>query len=316
MNSIQTVVTQETAKISCNIDQVKAALQEKLSEYKDAVFTEESKQIAKKEVAALRAEKKDLQDRLRAEKKKYMEPWEAFESQVKELLALYDEPVGLINSQLQEFEEKRIRAKKELIHTLYDEIASGMQEYIPLQVIYNPKWENATVKEKDIRKEMEDITLRTRSDIQTIESMNSESVTKALMIYKRNLNLSESIAYINNYEQQKREIIAKEQERRQKEEQERIRREERERIEAEMKLKAAQEEAVHKVEEERRAALALAEQEKEIAVEQAKQEVIDSLVPNFEGEANLYEYRVSLTDGDKEKFEMFMDSIGIEWELI
>lgn len=64
MSSIQAVITQEDAKITCNFEQVERAIQDKLAEYKGAVFTEDSKTYAKKEVASLRAEKKSLQDNI------------------------------------------------------------------------------------------------------------------------------------------------------------------------------------------------------------------------------------------------------------
>jgi hypothetical protein len=55
-------------------------------------------------------------------------------------------------------------------------------------------------------------------------------------------------------------------------------------------------------------------------VEQAKaeaaQEVIDSMIPDDGDETELYEYRISLSADAKEKLEMYMDSVGIEWEMM
>lgn len=299
MNEIQTVITMENAKISCNFEQVEAAIQNVLAEYKGAVFTEDSKAYAKKVVASLRSQKKNFQENLREEKKKYMLPWEEFETQAKKLIGMYDEPIDLINGQVQAFEEKRIAEKKELINRLYAEtVPADLEEYIPIERIYNPKWENATMKEKEIRREMSETADKTKRDIDTINSMESDSIAKALSMYRTSLDLTEAVSYINNYERQKQEILAKEQERKRREEEERIRREERERLLAEQQ----------------------AEMEKNAAVEQAKaeaaQEVIDSLIPEESGEAELYEYRISLSEDAKMKLEMYMDSVGIEWELI
>ena len=299
MNEVQTVITLESAKISCNFGQVEEAIQKVLSEYKGAVFTEDSKTYAKKVVASLRAQKKTFQDNLREEKKKYMIPWEEFEAQAKRLIGMYDEPIDLINGQVQAFEEKRIAEKKELINRLYAEtVPADLEEYLPLERIYNSKWENATTKGKDIRKEMSETAEKAKRDIDTISSMESDSTAKALSMYRANLDLTEAISYINNYERQKQEILAKEQERKRREEEERIRREEREKILAEQQ----------------------AEMEKNAAVEQAKaeaaQEVVDSLIPEESGESELYEYRISLSGDAKMKLEMYMDSVGIEWELI
>ena len=99
--------------------------------------------------------------------------------------------------------------------------------------------------------------------------------------------------------------MSREQERLRQEEQERIRREERAKLEAEQRA----------IEAERRA-----QEEKEAAIESAReeaaQEVIDGLIPDMDGETSLYEYRISLSEDAKKKLEMYMDSVGIEWELM
>lgn len=312
MNEITAVITQEKAKISCNFDQVKQAIQDTLAEYKGAVFTEDSKTYAKKHVASLRAKKKDLQDNLREAKKEYMKPWDEFEGQAKTLIALYDEPINLINGQVQEFEANRIARKKELIQELYMELVrEELREYIQLDKIYNPKWENATVKEKEIRGELSAIADKTARDIETIRGMNSDAVEKALAGYRVDLDLTDAISYINNYERQKQEIIAREQERRRLEEEERIRREEREKALAEQRAA-----------EEKEAASRQAEAEKAQAVEQAKaeatQEFIDSLIPDADEDDDriLTSYNIFATSGEREKLEMYMNSVGIEWEVI
>lgn len=306
MDEIKTVITLESAKISCNFEQVENAIQDTLSEYKGAVFTEDSKTYAKKVVASLRTQKKTLQDNLRDAKKKYMIPWDEFEARAKKLIAMYDEPIDLINGQVKAFEDKRIAEKKQLIEQIYMEsVPDETREYLPLMRIYNPKWENAIVKEKDIRKEMQEVSESTKNSVNTIQSMNSEAVSKALEMYKCNLSLSDAITYINQYEQQKQEILARNRENQRREEEERIRREERERILAEQRAKEALEKA---------------EEEKAAAVEQAKaegmQEAIDSLIPDVSAETAPYNYRISLSSDAKEKLEMYMDSVGIEWELI
>lgn len=309
MNHIQAIITQENAKITCNFEQVEKAIQDKLSEYKGAVFTEESKTYAKKEVAGLRAEKKSLQDNMRDAKKQYMKPWDEFEAQAKKLIGLYDEPIDFINGQVQAFEEKRIAEKKKLIASIYEAVPEDFQTYIPLERIYNPKWENATYKEKDIKADIAELVRRTGGDIATISAMQSESVEKALEIYKSSLNLSDAIVHINNYERQKHEILAREQERQRREEEERIRREEREKLLAEQRAKEAQEAAARQAEEEKAAAV-------EQAKTEATQEVIDSFIPDMSGKTSLYKYSLSMSEAAKEKLEMYMDSVGIDWELI
>lgn len=331
MSSIQAVISQERATITCNFAQVEQAIKDKLAEYEEAVFTEDSKTYAKKEVASLRAEKKSLQDNMRDAKKRYMEPWDDFEAQAKKLIGLYDEPINLINGQIQAFEEKRVSEKKQIIKKIYECVPEDLQAYISFERIYNSKWENATYKEKDIKTDIAGLIHRTQNDLNTITSMQSEAVEKALNIYKDNLNLTDAITYINNYERQKQEILDREQEKQRYEEAERIRREEREKVLVEQRAREEKEAVLRKAEEEKAAALRqaelerleaekAAEEEKAVAVEQAKveaaQEVIESFIPNIWEDTELYEYRISLSADAKEKLEMYMDSVGIEWEMM
>jgi hypothetical protein len=98
--------------------------------------------------------------------------------------------------------------------------------------------------------------------------------------------------FLNRYEQQKKEVLEAERLREQREAEERIRREERERMAQERITADAIEEA------------------KEIA----KQETIESFIPQDNGEeAKVFTYMVKLTSEQKKTFEMYMDSVGIEY---
>lgn len=307
MEEVRAVITQQEGTVSCNFEEVEAYIKDRLKEYDGAIFTEESKGYAKKELAKLRAEKKELNDNLRDAKKKYMAPWDTFEPKVKELINLFDEPITLIDGQVKAFEEDRIVQKKALIEAIYTELVGDLADIIPLERIYNPKWENATTKEKAIREEVLAQATAARIALDTIRGMRSDAESKALDVYKQTLSLPEAISCINAYEAQKAEILRKEQERQREEELERIRREERE----------AQRRAAEEALEAQRRQL---EAEKQAAVEQARetgaQEVIESLTPDAENDTRLYEYRVALSEKGKESFEMYLDSVGIDWEMI
>lgn len=306
------VVTQQSAVINCDFENAKAYLRGRLEEFRGVVFTEDMKKDAKQTVADLRKEKKELIDRVKEVKKEYMVPFEKFNEQATELIEMYDEPINYINEQVADYERKRIEEKKIFIRELYDEFIGCdelMAEYLPLEKIYNPKWENATTNRKAICTELCDYLDKTKEAITSIKGMNSEVEEVALNMYKETFDLTKCILYINNHEKQKAEILAREQERIRREEEERIRREEREKMEAERKAQEEKEALLRQAEEERQRAVQEAKQE-------AAQEVMDSFISDVGGVPSLYEYRVSLTDDEKEKLEMYMDSVGIEWELI
>lgn len=320
MEEVRAVIVQQEGTVSCNFEEVEGYIKERLKEYDGAIFTEESKGYAKKELAKLRAEKKELNDNLRDAKKKYMAPWYAFEPKAKELINLFDEPITLIDGQVKAFEEDRIAQKKALIEAIYTELVGDLADIIPLERIYNPKWENATMKEKAIREEVLAQATAARIALDTIHGMHSDAETKALDVFKQTLSLPEAISCINAYEAQKAEILRKEQERKREEELKRIRREEREKLEAERKVLEEREAQRRAAEEALEAQRRQLEEEKQAAVEQARetgaQEVIENLTPDTEEDTQLYEYRVALSKKGKEAFEMYLDSVGIDWEMI
>lgn len=286
-------------EIQDNFDEVKNNLQAQLSAYKGIAFTEDTKKDAKETVANLRKDKKALQDKVKAFKSEYMKPFEEFNAKAMELIGLYDEPIDYINEQVAEFEEKRREEKRQQIQDIYYELVpeEEWQAVIPLTKIANPKWENATATAKSIKEEIMNYKENAKDAYSAIKAMHSDKEAEALAMYNRTLHLPECIDMLNRYEQQKKEW--------EQAEQERLKREAEERIRAEERAKMAQEQA--QAEE--------VAQAKAEAYEQAQQETIDSFIPevNEDEELEDYTYMIKLSKDAKEKLEMYMDSVGIEY---
>lgn len=301
MQNLELSVTQQMGVITGNFDAIKAQLESEMSEYKGKTFTEETKKKAKEDLADLRKLKKNVNARKLEVKKAYMKPYDDFEEKVKELICVIDEPIGLIDGQVKEFEEKRIIERKAAIEDLYDEtVEEELRDYIPLERIYGDKWTNATTTMKSIREEINLKVMQTRQDITTIKAMRSEKEEEALHLYMNNNNLAHSIQFLTRYEQEKAEILKKrekeEQERREREleaERERVREEERKRIREEERLKE----------------------------EAAKEAIADLKVVDEEKAADLSSsdskrviYTVVATDAELEEIEMALTSLGVYFE--
>lgn len=301
MKNLELSVTQQMGVITGNFDAIKSQLEREMAEYKGKTFTEETKKKAKEDLADLRKLKKNVNARKLEVKKAYMKPYDDFEEKVKELICVIDEPIGLIDGQVKEFEEKRIIERKAAIEDLYDEtVEEELRDYIPLERIYGDKWTNATTTMKSIREEINLKVMQTRQDITTIKAMKSEKEEEALHLYMNNNNLAHSIQFLTRYEQEKAEILKKrekeEQERREREleaERERVREEERKRIREEERLKE----------------------------EAAKEVIADLKAVNEEKAADLSSsdskrviYTVVATDAELEEIEMALTSLGVYFE--
>lgn len=300
MNNSTFNVVQTPAVIDANFEEVKQRLSNTLSEFDGVVFTIETKDIAKKELASLRKGRKAVDDARKSVKADYMKPYDIFEQKVKELLELYDKPINAIDLQLKEFETNRIAQKRLEIHAAYNELAAGFEEYLPISDIYGPKWDNAGTSMKSIKEEITQLVNHAKLSIQTISSMNSDAVEEALRLFKTNGNLAEAIAYINKFEAQKAEILRKEEEKRKQEEERRrvveivrIRAEERRRYEEENKIRKQ----------------AVEEVKKEIStIDEKKAEPLTCK------ESIRVVYTISATPDEIEQVEMAFNSLGIYFE--
>ena len=252
MYDLELAVSQDLGKITANFDEIKTALAGQLEEYKDKEFTEDKKKDAKEDLASLRKLKKSVDDRRKEVKKMYMKPYDDFEAKVKELIGLIDEPIKLIDYQVKSFEANRVKARKEEIKKVYEELVPDeLQDYIPLERIYGPKWDNTTTTMKSIKTEISSKVSSTNADIAAIKAMRSEKEETALNLYMENNNLAIAIKYLSEYETEKAEILRKQEaeevERREQEleaERQRIREEERRRVRQEEEIRVTAEKKV------------------------------------------------------------------------
>lgn len=244
MQEINLLVEQKNGTIGGNFEELKAALKAELEVYKNMVFTEETKPEARKAVANLRKLKKSMNDKKLEVKKTFMVPYTDFEAQVKELDKLIDEPINFISGQIEEFERKRVEERKKLISDIYAEIITEhdtVTEYLPLQRIYDSKWENSTTTKKAIKEGIMKHVEHVEKDLATIRSMESEFEDKGIAKYKTTLELSDALTTMNQYQKQKEDILRRQEEEAQKKAEEEVRRaaaEEKRKVEEEVRKAA------------------------------------------------------------------------------
>ena len=316
MNNLELTVTQKPGIIEINFEELKAQLSDKMSEYRGAVFTEDSKQIAKGELANLRKLQKSVDERRKDVKAECMKPYTQFEKKVNELKNIIDEPIQLIDGQLKEMETERIRKRKEDVGNLYMDILSDWTDFLPLDEIYDHKWDLAGTKLKNIREDMEVLLKKTQAETELIKASQSDVASEALNLYKRSRNLTDALAHINRYEANKKMALAKEEERR-REEEERRRRMEIERAKAEerqrlLEIEQAKEQERKRVEAELAAARTV---EVPPIIEEpfSQEDEIDDLPFSTPTTITAF-YKVIATPEELEEVEMAFNSIGIIFE--
>lgn len=204
MNNLVSVkVVNHIGTIEDNLEAVEFSIMQKVSEYSAMVFTEEMQKDGKRFLAEIRKEKKLLDDERKMIKAEWMKPYDDFECRAKQIINLYDEPIDIINKQLEEYEKRRQELKKEEVHVIYESIKGDMEEWLPFEEIYDKRWENATYSEKKIREDMGLLFDQMRLSILTIKDLKSEFEKEGLLKLKITKNLHEAKEEINFLQQMK-----------------------------------------------------------------------------------------------------------------
>ncbi|WP_270541365.1 DUF1351 domain-containing protein [Coprococcus sp. AF102-57] len=179
-----------TEQILWNNEELKAAIAEKVKDYKTIAYTEDSLKDMKADRADLNKLKKAFEDERKRVKKICMEPYTKFEQQVKEITALIDEPIGLIDSQIKEIDESRKAVKREEIEELF--LTIGFQSFVKLDMIWDEKWLNATVTLPKIEEQMKSRMYQIGTDVVTISKL-PEFKFEAMEVYRKTLDMNQAI---------------------------------------------------------------------------------------------------------------------------
>ena len=268
--------------IDFNFEELKEEITNKSALYKNMVYTDETIKDAKSDRALLNKFKTALEDKRKEVKKQCLEPYNQFEKQIKELVAIIDEPVKLIGEQITEFEDREKAEKHEQIIELFNK--AGFQSFVTLEQIYDPKWLNKSVSLKSIEEELTNTVYRIGHDVTTINSLKEYSF-EALEHYKKTLDLAGAIA-----EGQRLADIQKR------------------KLEHEAEVKAREELAKKQAEERAKAEASLHEEPEEVAEEEPQQAV--------EVKRQWIKFVALLSKDDALALKEFCDKRGIEIKSI
>jgi len=230
MNELQVTVQQTPGVIRWNFEDLKAALKQEMDSYSKLVYTDETIPVAKKDVATLRKLRTLVEDRRKEIKSKCLEPYAVIEAQAKELTALIDSPINLINGQVKDYETAQKEKKKaEIMAYMAEQFKAFLPEIAQKAKfkVYDARWLNATYKEKDWKAAVDACAEEVKKCLSLLANTEEEFREEALRTYGLNLDFSEAVARVQELQAQKERILAAE--RRRQEEAERRAREEAER---------------------------------------------------------------------------------------
>lgn len=193
-------------EIDFNFEALKGDLSENLKKYNELVVTEDSIKDAKDDKAQLNKLRTAIEDKRKEVKKACLTPYEKFEVKIKQIVGMIDEPIQAIDKQVKVFAQIEVEKKKELIDTFYSENIGELSELLPLTKFYDSRWENVSMKIKEVQKVILDTITKVRSELEVISSLGSEYEPQIKDKYLQGLNLTVALAEKSRLEEQARKL--------------------------------------------------------------------------------------------------------------
>lgn len=174
-----------------NYEELKAALQESLAQYKTQIVTPDTISDARADRAKLNKLKDGISSYRISVKKQLMEQYDNdFKPKCDELVSMVDEAASNIGDQIRAFEDAEAQSKIDAIRAVYDEGDAEVREFCPWERVYNVKWKNKGFSFDDAKDAVLAEFKKTREDLATIRTMDAQDVPALLLEYKRTRDLA------------------------------------------------------------------------------------------------------------------------------
>lgn len=194
---------QELAPIQANLEQIKGYVQGVVAKYQNATYTDEQMKLAKADRADLKRLKEDIDTKRKQVKAAWNAPYLAFETKIKEITALIDDPVALIDGQIKEWEERRKAERRNKLEGVFNQ-HNPFGALIPFENVLEPEMLKMSITDSKattlLARKMEKVT----EEMAQLESVvDPQFRTECVAHYTQTLNLAEAILHEKNLKAQK-----------------------------------------------------------------------------------------------------------------
>lgn len=196
--------------VEWNFIELKTWLEDGLAAYKGRVYTEDTIKDAKRDVANLRKLSAAIDGKRKEIKALYLQPYEMFEAQAKELTGMIGEQVSEIAAQIDAFDAARKAEKQAHIKAVYAGIMADLLDIVPYDKIHNDKWLNVTVTMAAIEAELVEKAESIRAALASIDALGlpDDIAGRVKAVYLDKLDLAAALAEKDKIETQKQMLAA------------------------------------------------------------------------------------------------------------
>lgn len=195
-------------EISFNNEEIKKELALRLEKYKGLTYTDEEIKVAKTDKATLNKFREAIESKRKEIKNQCLAPYEKFETKIKEITKMIDEPILEIDKQVKSFETKQKEEKKETIIGIYNEAIGDLKEVLPLVKLWNERWLNATYSISNVAKDIVSEVERISADLKSLETIETKFHVEMKNKYLETLLMSEALAIKTRLEEQEKRLEA------------------------------------------------------------------------------------------------------------
>ena len=195
-----------------NFEQLRQSLTQVLSRYEGIVYTDAMLAEAKADKKELSRLRREIDDRRKEIKRAYLAPYNEFEMQVKELLAMVDAPLDEIKEFVTSVESREKETKRAEIRAYFMSRSAALGS-LALQVFNSPaffvdKWLNKSTSAKTWQAEVDAKTAEAAVTIAAIQATNASQAGALTAKYLENLSLDDVRDYKARLEQAEYAVAA------------------------------------------------------------------------------------------------------------
>ena len=203
MNELQIVKLENTDITQWDFSTLRAELQSRLDYYASLVYTDANIKDAKGDRADLNKVKKAIEDARKSYKAKCLEPYNALEPQIKELVEMVEEQRLLIDYTVKDYEQRKKDEKEKTVKEYYDRkaVVLGTLAEPLYPKLLDKKWCNASTNRAAYEEGVLSAINSAAVHIDVIRSLHSPFVDTLLDTYVDTLSLEQVMAKKDELEQ-------------------------------------------------------------------------------------------------------------------
>lgn len=199
---------QPLAPVEWNYSEVKQWVADGLEAYKGRIYTDDTIAQAKKDRATLNKLAQAIDAKRKEMKALYLEPYNQFEAQAKELVEMVKAQSAEIDAQVKAYDDYRKEQKQAEIRKVYDAMIGDMAALVPYERLHDPKWLNVTVSMSAVSDSLGKKIDRIEAGLKSIDTMAlpDNIAVQVKDVFLRNFDLAEAMQARERIEKQMREL--------------------------------------------------------------------------------------------------------------